>query len=288
MFSSPTVLPPNAFKAALAGGLPQVGLWSSLCSNIVAEILAGSGFDWILIDTEHAPNEVPGVLAQLQALAAGTAEPVVRCAWNDTVLMKRILDIGARSVLVPFVQNAKEAAAAVSATRYPPLGNRGVSVSQRANRYGRVPDYHRKANQEICVIVQVETRAAVSQIEAIAGVEGVDGIFIGPSDLAADLGHLADSRHPEVQTLIADSCVRIRAAGKGAGMLSADPQDAARYFDMGFTFVAVGSDLGILAQGAAKRAADLRNHLVRRAASSKHEARGTASRTAPIDGHAPA
>jgi 4-hydroxy-2-oxoheptanedioate aldolase len=151
-----------------------------------------------------------------------------------------------------------------------------------------VPDYHRKAHQEICLIVQVETRAAVSQIEAIAAVEGVDGIFIGPSDLAADLGHLADSRHAEVQALIADSCARIRAAGKGAGMLSSDHEDAARYFDMGFTFVAVGSDLGILAQGAAKRAADLRSHLVRRAAASKHEACGTASRTVPVDGRAPA
>jgi 4-hydroxy-2-oxoheptanedioate aldolase len=292
MFSNSTFLPPNAFKAALAAGLPQIGIWSSLCSNIAAEILAGSGFDWILIDTEHAPNEVPGVLSQLQAMAAGTSEPVVRCAWNDTVMMKRILDIGARSILVPFVQNAQEAQAAVSATRYPPLGNRGVSVAQRANRYGRVADYHRKAHEDICVLVQVETRAAVSQIEAIAAVDGVDGIFIGPSDLAADLGHLADPRHPEVQALIADACARIRAAGKSAGMLSGDPEDSARYFDMGFTFVAVGSDLGILAWGAAKRAADLRNHLAGRAAAQKHEVFGTAPRTSqpapPVDGNAPA
>jgi 4-hydroxy-2-oxoheptanedioate aldolase len=291
MLSNPTLLPPNVFKASLAGGKPQVGLWSSLGSNIVAEILAGSGFDWILIDMEHAPNEVPGVLSQLQALAAGTAEPVVRCAWNDTVLMKRILDIGARSILLPFVQNAQEARAAVSATRYPPLGNRGVSVAQRANRYGRVDGYHRKAHQEVCVLVQAETQTAVSQIEAIAAVEGVDGIFIGPSDLAADLGHLADTRHPEVQALITDACARIRAAGKAAGILSGDPEDAARYFDMGFTFVAVGSDLGILTQGAAKRAADLRNHLVRRAAASKDEVCETALRTPqvapPVDGHAP-
>ena len=213
------------------------------------------------------------------------AEPVVRCAWNDPVMVKRILDIGARSLLVPFVQNAQEARAAVSATRYPPLGNRGVSVAPRANRYGRVPDYHRKANQDICVLVQVETRAAVSQIEAIAAIEGVDGIFIGPSDLAADLGHLADNGHPEVQTLIADACARIRAAGKAAGILSGAAEDAARYFDMGFTFVAVGSDLGILAQGSAKRAADLRNHLAGRAAALQHEAlRGKSRRR---DGHRP-
>ena len=292
MFCNPTFLPPNAFKAALANGLPQVGIWSSLCSNIAAEILACSGFDWILIDTEHAPNEVPGVLSQLQAMAAGTAEPVVRCAWNDTVMMKRILDIGARSILVPFVQNAQEAQAAVSATRYPPFGNRGVSVAQRANRYGRVADYHRKAHENICVLVQVETRAAVSQIEAIAAVEGVDGIFIGPSDLAADLGHLADTRHPEVQALIAEACARIRAAGKAAGMLSGDPDDGAGYFDMGFTFVAVGSDLGILARGAAKQGADLRSRLAARRAAQKQDSSGTVPRTGrpapPVDGHAPA
>ena len=269
MSGNPAFLPPNLFKAALADGRPQIGLWSSLCSNIVAEILAGSGFDWILVDTEHAPNEVPDVLSQLQALTGGTAEPVVRCAWNDTVLIKRLLDIGARSILVPFVQNAKEAEVAVAATRYPPLGNRGVSVAPRANRYGRVSGYHGKAHEDICVLVQVETRSAVSQIKAIASVEGVDGIFIGPSDLAADLGHLGDTRHPEVQTVIADACARIRGAGKAAGMLSGDPEEAARYFDNGFTFVAVGSDLGILAQGAQKRAADFRRHLEQRSTASK-------------------
>src|SRR3954464_5346160 len=193
---------PNKFKQAVLAQRPQIGLWCSLASNIVAELIAGSGFDWILIDTEHAPNEVPGVLSQLQAMSGGRAEPVVRCAWNDAVLIKRILDIGGRSILVPFVENAQEAEAAVSATRYPPLGKRGVSVAPRANRYGRVADYHRKAHEEVCVLVQVETAAAVTQIEAIAAVEGVDGIFIGPSDLAADLGHLADNRHPEVQDLI--------------------------------------------------------------------------------------
>ena len=258
MSCNPAVLPPNLFKTALADGQPQVGLWSSLCSNVVAEVLAGSGFDWILVDTEHAPNDIQDVLSQLQAMAGGTAEPVVRVAWNDTVLIKRVLDIGARSILVPFVQNAKEAAAAVAATRYPPLGVRGVSVAPRANKYGRVPNYHGKAHEDICVLVQVETRAAVGQIEAIAAVEGVDGIFIGPSDLAADLGHLGNTRHPEVQAMIADGRTRIRAAGKAAGFLTADPEEAARCFESGFTFVAVGSDLGVLAQGAAKRAADFR------------------------------
>jgi 4-hydroxy-2-oxoheptanedioate aldolase len=277
MSSNSDSLPPNAFKSALANGRPQVGLWSSLCSNIAAEILAGSGFDWILIDTEHAPNELPDVLSQLQAMTAGTAEPVVRCAWNDAVLIKRILDIGARSILVPFVQNAEEATAAVAATRYPPVGRRGVSVAPRANRYGRVADYHRKAHQEICVLVQVETRRAIGEIEAIAGVEGVDGIFIGPSDLAADLGRLGDTGHPEVQALIAGARARISAAGKAAGMLTGDPNEAMRYLDMGFTFIATGSDLGILAQGAARRAAEIRAHLASREMPPQYEPPGTAS-----------
>ena len=269
MTSNPAFLPPNLFKAGLSGGRPQVGLWSSLRSNISAELLAGSGFDWILIDMEHAPNEVPDVLSQLQAMAGGTAEPIVRCPWNDTVMIKRLLDIGARSLLIPFVQNAKEAAAAVAATRYPPLGIRGVATSPRANRYGRVPDYHRKAHEDICVLLQVETRAAIGQIEAIASVDGVDGIFVGPSDLAADMGHLADTGHHEVQAVIADACARIRSSGKAAGMLSGDPEEVVRFLDMGFTFVAVGSDLGLLAQAAAKRAADFRRHIDKHSAAGK-------------------
>lgn len=242
-------LPPNRFKAGIREGRPQIGLWSALRSNIVAEILAGAGFDWILVDTEHGPSEVPDVLAQLQAMATGTAEPIVRCAWNDPVLIKRLLDVGARSLLVPWVQNADEARKAVAATRYPPLGVRGVSVAPRANRFGRVPGYHRSAHEEMCVLVQVETRAAVGEIEAIASVDGVDGIFIGPSDLAADLGHLADPRHPEVQATIAGACARIRAAGKAAGILTSDPVEATGYLENGFTFVAVGSDVGLLNQG---------------------------------------
>jgi 4-hydroxy-2-oxoheptanedioate aldolase len=189
-------------------------------------------------------------------MATGTAEPVVRCAWNDAVLIKRLLDIGARSLLVPFVQNEDEARKAVAATRYPPLGIRGVAVAPRANRYGRVQGYHRRAHEDVCLLVQAETRSAVNQIEAIAAVEGVDGIFIGPSDLAADLGHLGDPGHPEVQAAIADACRRIRAAGKAAGMLTGDPDQASRYLAMGFSFVAVGSDAAVLNKGASKLAAD--------------------------------
>jgi 4-hydroxy-2-oxoheptanedioate aldolase len=252
------VLAPNKFKAALREGKQQIGLWSGLCSNIASEIISGSGFDWIVIDIEHAPNEVPGLLSQLQAMQKGTAEPVVRCTWNDAVLIKRILDVGGRSLLVPFVQNAEEARRAVAATRYPPLGIRGVAVAPRANLYGRVPNYHRSAHEEICVLVQVETRSALKEIDAIAAVEGVDGVFIGPSDLAADFGHLANPRHPEVQAAIADGCARIRAAGKGAGMLTSDPEEAARYLESGFNFVAVGSDVGVLARGTEKLAAQFK------------------------------
>ena len=244
-------LPPNHFKTALAERRRQIGLWSSLCSNIVAEIICASGFDWIVIDTEHGPNEVPGVLSQLQAMVNGTAEPVVRVAWNDAVLLKRILDIGARSVLVPFVQNAEEARRAVAATRYPPLGIRGVAVAPRANRYGRVPNYHGRAHEDTCVIVQVETRAALQEIGEIAKVDGIDGIFLGPSDLAADLGQLGNPNHPDVQAAIADACTRIRDAEKAAGILTADTEAAARYLESGFSFVAVGSDAGVLAKGTA-------------------------------------
>ncbi len=251
-------IPPNKLKAALRGQHRQIGLWSSLCSNVVAEVLAYAGYDWIVVDTEHAPSEPLHVLSQLQALATGTAEPVVRVAWNDPVLMKRLLDIGARSLLVPFVQSADEARAAVAATRYPPHGIRGVSVSHRANRFGRVPDYLHTAQEEICVLVQLETRVALGNLEAIAAAEGIDGLFIGPSDLAADLGHLGNAAHPDVQAAIADACKRIRAAGKPAGILAPVEADARRYFEMGFTFVAIGSDVGLLAAGSTNLVARMR------------------------------
>lgn len=249
---------PNQFKTELQNGRRQIGLWSSLASNVAAEIISLAGFDWILVDTEHAPNEIPGVLAQLQAMSAQPVEPVVRCAWNDAVLIKRLLDIGARSLLIPFVQNAEDASKAVAAMRYPPRGIRGVALSPRANLYGSITDYHRSAHETTCVTVQVETRKALSQIEAIAAVEGVDGIFIGPSDLAADLGHLGNPRHPEVQGAIADGCKRISAAGKAAGTLTGDPEEAERYLDLGFTFVAVGSDIGLLYKNAKELAARFR------------------------------
>jgi 4-hydroxy-2-oxoheptanedioate aldolase len=243
-------LPRNAFKAALARGELQIGLWSSLCSPIVAEIIGQSGFDWILVDTEHSPNEPPAVLAQLQALQAGTATPIVRPAWNDPVLLKRLLDIGTQAVLVPFVQNAEEAAKAVAACRYPPAGIRGITMSGRGSRYGRVPDYLKRADAEICVLVQVETGEALSQLEAIASVDGVDGVFIGPADLSASLGHIGNPGHPEVQEAIKGAAARLTAVGKPAGILTASEADARRYIEWGYRFVAVGSDLGLLTKNA--------------------------------------
>ena len=240
----------NAFKHAIAGGHLQIGLWSSLCSNIVADIIADSGFDWILLDTEHSPNELPGLLSQLQALARGPASPIVRPAWNDAVLFKRILDIGAQTLLVPYVQNPDEARRAVAATRYPPAGIRGVTASGRASRFGRVKDYLKTASSEICLLVQVETGAALEQLEAIAGIDGVDGVFIGPADLAASLGHIGNPAHAEVQERIEDAARRLKALGKPAGILTPNEEEARRYIDWGFTFVAVGADLGLLARGA--------------------------------------
>lgn len=243
-------MPRNAFKAALAKGQLQIGLWSSLRSTIAAEIVADSGFDWILFDTEHAPNEVPDLLGQLQAAQNGTATPILRPAWNDPVLAKRCLDIGAQTLLFPYVQNAEEARRAVASTHYPPDGIRGVAAAARASRYGRIPGYLKNANSEICVLVQVETRPALDQLEAIAGVPGVDGVFIGPSDLAASLGHIGNPQHADVQAALKDAVARLKKFGKPAGILTGNEEEARRYIDWGYLFVAVGADVGLLAKNA--------------------------------------
>ena len=254
----PGNIPRNAFKQAIAGGQRQVGLWSGLASPIAAEVIAGAGFDWIVIDGEHGPNDISTLLSQLQAMRGGTAEPVFRVPWNDVVIVKRAMDVGARTLLVPFVQNAEEALRAVAATRYPPLGIRGVSVTPRANDYGRVRNYHTNAHLDTCVLLQIETRAALREIENIAKVEGVDGLFVGPSDLAADFGHLGDPKQADVQVALKDSAARIRAAGKAAGILTGSLDDVEPLFDMGYNFVAVGSDVGLLARTAEQVAARFR------------------------------
>lgn len=238
----------NAFKRAVKERRLQIGLWSSLCSNIGAEIVAHSGFDWILLDTEHSPNEIPGLLSQLQAVGRGTATPVIRAAWNDMVLIKRILDIGAQSILVPYVQNAEEAKRAVAAVRYPPRGMRGVAAASRASNFGRVTDYLKKADDEICLLVQVETKPALDQIEAIASVEGIDGVFIGPADLSASLGHLGNPQHPDAQAAIKDAAARLAKVGKAAGILTGLEAEARRYIEWGYNFVAVGTDTTLLAR----------------------------------------
>lgn len=240
-------LPVNAFKRALAEGRTQIGLWTSLGTGLSAEVLGGAGFDWLLIDTEHSPTEVPMVVDQLRTLEAfPTTTPIVRPAWNDLVLVKRILDLGVQTLLVPYVQSAEEARRAVAATRYPPEGVRGIAATIRANRYGRIKDYHAQASREMCVLVQLETRRALSELEAIAAVDGIDGLFIGPSDLAGDLGYLGNNRHPDAVAVFADACARAKKAGKPIGILAPVEEDARRYLEMGFTYVAVGSDIGVL------------------------------------------
>ncbi len=239
-------LPRNPFKHALVAGRQQIGLWVSLASPYSAEIVAGAGFDWLVIDTEHSPNEVDTTLAQLQVVAAYPVSPVVRPAWNDKVLIKRHLDIGAQTLLIPYVQNADEAAAAVAATRFPTRGVRGVAGVTRASRFGRVADYAKRAEEELCLLVQIENREGLENLEAIARTEGVDGVFVGPADLAAGLGHLGEQSHPEVQSAIRDAIGRIRACGKGAGILATDEASSRRYIEWGTTFTAVGLDVMVL------------------------------------------
>lgn len=242
-------LPENHFKRALREGRQQIGLWCSLPGSYAAEAVAGSGYDWLLFDTEHSPGDPLTVLAQLQAVAPYDVSAVVRPASNDTVLIKRFLDLGAQTLLIPYVQNAQEARAAVAAMRYPPDGIRGVSGLTRATRFGRIPGYGKRAAEELCLLVQVETREALDQLEAIAAVEGVDGVFIGPADLAASLGHLGDPGHPDVVAAVEDAVRRLRAAGKPAGILTPDTGFAKRCIEIGTIFTAVAIDAGILARG---------------------------------------
>jgi 4-hydroxy-2-oxoheptanedioate aldolase len=248
-------LPRNEFKHALKAGKAQIGLWSSLSSNYTVEVIAGAGFDWILLDSEHSPNDLESLLTQLQAAAPYPCQPIVRVPWNDMVTIKRVLDIGAQSLLIPYVSTAEEARAAVSYTRYPPEGLRGVAGTTRATRFGRIRDYARRAHEELCVLVQVETEQALANIEAIAAVEGVDGIFIGPADLHASLGYTGETANAAVKPLIDEAIRRIRKVGSAPGILTPNEADAAHWLKGGALFVAVGADVGILARGAEALAA---------------------------------
>jgi 4-hydroxy-2-oxoheptanedioate aldolase len=252
-------LPKNPFKSALKSARPQIGLWSSLSSSYTVEVIAGAGFDWILLDSEHSPADLENLLGQLQAAGPYPSHPVVRVPWNDMVTIKRILDVGAQSLLIPYVSTAEEARAAVTYTRYPPAGVRGVAGTTRATRFGRVKDYAKRAHEEICVLVQVETQGALNNIEAICAVDGVDGVFIGPADLHASLGYTGEIANPKVKPLIDDAIGRIRKCGKAPGILTPNEADARHWLECGALFVAVGADVGILARGAEALAAKFKS-----------------------------
>lgn len=239
----------NGFKRALKEKRLQIGLWQVLANAYTAEICATMGFDWLLFDSEHAPNDVPRLVTQLQAAAPYPVHAVARVPVGETWIIKQYLDTGVPTLLVPMVDTPEHARSLVRAMRYAPEGVRGLgSGGARASRWSAHPDYAQWANDETCLLVQVETREALDNLDAIAAVAGVDGIFIGPNDLAASLGHRGDLEHPVVQSAIADAIARIRKAGKAGGILSAGDASARRYIDAGFVFVAVGSDAGLLAR----------------------------------------
>ena len=252
-------LPVNHFKRAITSGKPQIGLWSTLTSSYAIEAIAGAGYDWLLIDTEHSPADLENVVHQLQAVEPYSTHAVARVPWNDMVTIKRFLDVGCQSILIPYVQTADEARAAVSYTRYPPQGVRGVSAITRATRFGRVQGYAKKAHEEICVLVQIETELGMKNLEAIAAVEGVDGVFIGPGDLHASYGYVGETANPKVVPLIDEAMVRIRKAGKAPGILTGVVLDAKRWLELGGLFVAVGNDSSILARESEKLLAQFRN-----------------------------
>ena len=235
---------PNSFKRRLVAGETLIGCWCSLANPITTEVLGIAGFDWLLLDGEHSPNDVNTFIPQLMALKDSVSAPVVRPSSNNAVEIKRLLDAGFYNFLVPFVETIDDARRAVAATRYPPEGVRGVSVSQRSNRFGTVADYFAGINREICVMVQIESKKGLDAAASIAALDGVDGIFVGPSDLAAGIGHLGNPNHPNAQAAIAAVFDAAKSAGKPIGILAPAEADARRYLAMGATFVAVGSDLG--------------------------------------------
>jgi 4-hydroxy-2-oxoheptanedioate aldolase len=254
--------PVNRFKQAIAAKRPQFGLWLGLASAYSTEICAGAGFDWLLVDGEHAPNDLQSILHQLQTIAGyPESEAIARVPVGHghvgTALLKQYLDLGVQTILVPMVDTAQQAADLVRATRYPPLGIRGMGGA-RASRWGRLPNYPKEANDQVCLLVQAETREAMDNLDAIAGTEGVDGVFIGPSDLSAALGHVGNPAHPEVQAVIEDALRRIQRAGKAAGILTPDEAQARKYLDMGFTFIAIGLDTNLLMRATSALAAQFK------------------------------
>ncbi len=250
----------NAFRQMIraAGAHAPVGTWIMSASPLLAEATGHAGFDWGVIDMEHAPLDVMEVVQVLQALSATKLVPIVRVPWNDAVVVKRVLDAGATTVMFPFVQDAEEAARAVAATRYPPQGIRGMAGMSRANRFGTVPNYFGAANKQMGVIVQLETVQALQQLEAIAAVDGVDALFIGPADLSGSMGLVGQTMHPAVMDRMSDAVLRCKAIGVPVGTIGGDPESVAQYRAAGFDYVAVGSDLGLFMQGARSAIAALR------------------------------
>ena len=246
----------NTFKQALRDGRPQIGLWASLADPLVAEALATTGFDWLLIDGEHAPNDLRSVLGQLQAVAPYPTHPIVRPPIGDVVLIKQYLEIGAQTLLIPMVDTAEQAARMVAATRYPPRGIRGVGSSgARSSRWSSVPRYLHEADDEMCVLVQVETQTGYANLAEIAAVDGVDGVFFGPADLSASMGHLGNAAHPDVVAAMTTGVKTVLAAGKAPGILMTDNAASQYYLDQGALFVAVGVDAMMLVKAAKTLAA---------------------------------
>lgn len=251
----------NTFTESIRAGRKQIGLWVTTSNNFTAEAIASAGYDWVVLDMEHSPSDLQIVLGQLQAFEASPTTALVRPVWNDSLVVKGLLDLGAPGLVFPMVQSAEEAEAAVAATRYPPRGLRGFSGTTRANRFGRVTDYLERVEEETTVIVQLETRAALEQADAIAAVDGVDGVFFGPADLAADIGLLGQPLADEVWDLITPVARRLDDSGTPVGTLVSNAATASRLLNEGFTFVACGTDLGLLARGADALLANVRNDL---------------------------
>lgn len=251
MTSPETSAPRNTFKAALKAGEVQIGFWQALTSAEVVEISANAGFDWLVLDGEHAPNDMAMIRDQLRATVGGSAHPVVRIVATEDWMIKQVLDIGAQTILVPMVETAEQAAGIVAASRYAPAGKRGVGAAlARAAKFGLLSDYIANANDEICVIVQVESVRAVENLDAILAVEGVDGVFIGPADLAADMGFPGRPTAPEVRAVIRETTRRIAAAGRAPGILLAEQSHVDEAREDGALFIAVGSDVGVFRMGA--------------------------------------
>ncbi|MFZ7091114.1 HpcH/HpaI aldolase family protein [Primorskyibacter sp. 2E233] len=239
----------NTFKAALQRMELQRGLWCTMSDQLAAEMMADCGFDWMMFDTEHSPMDPVGLLPLLQAVAPYPVTPIVRPTCLNAAEIKKLLDIGAQTILVPYVQNSEEAAQAVAAVTYPPAGIRGVAGLTRATQFGKIPGYHKRARDEICLIVQVETKEAMDNIESIAAVDGIDGVFVGPADLAASLGYPGEPNHPEVTKAVLDSIRRIRAAGVPPGILTLSEEVRDQAIEAGAVFVAGDLDLAALRKG---------------------------------------